>query len=723
MPTPIPGLLISRRVFGASILGAAVPWPLHARQEPTAAPTSTGMVLSNGLIERRLTLPGAASRRTATEAYHAVGTSSRLFAEGAREDGAAAADFGFRVDGVLYGSATSWLPLGTSAAQDPQGGSGIAVRLADAGGAVEVTATYLMYPGSPAMRKLLTVRNRSSRTVALEDVDVESFAVSGDATTYGWIYSDYGRRKSIGPFAGGRQDSLVALHDPDSEQGLVLGSEAPGVNKYIGFCDVAPQFVAGLSRSSSDFPFRRWLKPGASYTAPAVFSIAYAGVPRFETVLNTSVPDFVRKHMGTRLSQFPGKPTFVYNTWEPFQKDINEALIRELASKAAAAGVETFVIDDGWQDTYGDWNVDRVKFPNGLKPVTDYIKSLGMKPGLWLSIGSASEESKVFRAHPEWFARNQAGQPYSVHRDADVARRMTACMSTGWKTYIQDLLSRLTVEHGLEYLKLDFAIVTSPYQFDPVKTGCYAKSHGHVDHRESLSVNYDRLWEAFDVFKAAHPHVFIDCTFETMGGLQLIDYSMLRHAEGNWLSNFNEPDQQNDLRVRQMAWWRSPAMPATSLVIGNPKLADAGFEMHLKSLAGSLPIVLGDTRVMSAKAVALSRSYADFFRRMQARHDVFSFRQDLPGFGEPAEGEWDGFQRLNTDTGSGGIVGVFRHGSVDATRRVRLWLLDAARRYAVRTMRGDTLAQGSGESLMTKGFEVSLDERYDGILCEVTATA
>lgn len=101
-----------------------------------------------------------------------------------------------------------------------------------------------------------------------------------------------------------------------------------------------------------------------------------------DEILNTAVPDFVRKHMGIRLSALKDKPTFVYNTWEPFTNKINEKLIMDLAKAAAAAGMKEFVIDDGWEDNYGDWGIDKTKFPNGLKPVIDYIKSLGMKPGL-----------------------------------------------------------------------------------------------------------------------------------------------------------------------------------------------------------------------------------------------------------------------------------------------------------------------------------------------------
>jgi alpha-galactosidase len=584
---------------------------------------------------------------------------------------------------------------------------------------VEITLRYLLYPALPVVRKTLTVRNLSSAPLKLENIDVECFNFDFYwPATMSWVYSDYGRRKSLIPFVGGRQDALVALHNPDWGEGVVLGNEAAGVNKYTAAFADGRTFKAGLARKDAGLPFRRWIEPGARFTAPRTFAIVYADTPRFEDVLNTVVTDFVRRHMDIRLSRLPVKPSFVYNTWEPFQKKIDAELVMSLATAAAAAGVKEFVIDDGWQDSYGDWGIDRTKFPDGLKPVIDHIKALGMKPGIWVSIGSADPASSVYRAHPEWFAVNADGRHYAMQGDEN--EYMTACFSTGWRDYIKGVLLRLTEEYGLEYLKLDFAVVSSPYQYDTRKAGCYANNHpGHRDHAESLSVNFDVMWQVFDEIHAKHPQVFIDCTFEAMGGLQLIDYAMLQHAEGNWLSNYNEPGAQNDLRVRNMAWWRSPTMPATALVIGNSKLNDAGYELHLMSLAGALPIVLGDPRTMPPATLARCRRYADWLAAMAERHDIFSFRQDLPGFGEPQEGGWDGFQRINTDTRSGGIVGVFRHNSVEPVRRVTIAWLDPTARYDVRTFDGKLITTTTGSALGLTGFDWVLTERVAGQLFEI----
>ena len=54
------------------------------------------------------------------------------------------------------------------------------------------------------------------------------------------------------------------------------------------------------------------------------------------------------------------------------------------------------------------------------------------------------------------------------------------------------------------------------------------------------------------------------------------------------------------------------------------------------------------------------KQWANWLRAMQDQHDFMSYRQDLPGYGEPAEGHWDGYQRINSDSCSGGVVGVFR---------------------------------------------------------------
>ena len=66
---------------------------------------------------------------------------------------------------------------------------------------------------------------------------------------------------------------------------------------------------------------------------------------------------------------------------------------KRIAPEIAKLGVKYYVIDCGWHNEepgdkvypyVGQWKESKVRFPHGLKTTTDYIRSLGMKPGLWI---------------------------------------------------------------------------------------------------------------------------------------------------------------------------------------------------------------------------------------------------------------------------------------------------------------------------------------------------
>jgi alpha-galactosidase len=154
-------------------------------------------------------------------------------------------------------------------------------------------------------------------------------------------------------------------------------------------------------------------------------------------------------------------------------------------------------------------------------------------------------------------------------------------------------------------------------------------------------------------------------------------------------------------------------------VIGNPEMQDSGWALHIKSLAGALPIMLGDPRKLSTEDFTKYRGYADWLQEMETHYQIMSYRQDLVGFGEPMEGYWDGFQRINTDTKAGGIIGVFRQGAIESKRVVTIHGLDAEKKYQVKTLDGKIITTQTGNNLNSVGFEVHLDQQYDGDLFEV----
>ena len=580
------------------------------------------------------------------------------------------AEFSFLANGVVYSGKDAWEVIGVTPLHEGAGsGAVLALRSTKGPARLRVELVYLLYPGLPLVRKRLHIVNEGTEPVQLESVDVEVLT-----TQWNFIHSPVffsnGRYRHLGPYVGDAYDSVVLVHDEKSRCGFVLGNEAPGVLKRTAvFSPDWATVSVGLTHAGHDFPFREWLQPNEAWDSPWTFVAPYRSADPMAP-LGTAIATYTRKYLGARLAQIPRLPAFVYNTWIPFTTKIDEKLILETADAAAECGFEEFVIDDGWQDKLGDWGIDRAKFPNGLKPVFARIKELGMKPGLWLSLSTMRRDSAVFHAHPDWLLRGPDGAPVDIQTPGG-KNFATVCMtSPGWRDYLKGIILGLVREHGLEYVKLDFAIATSAYRFDPAFSGCHAINHTHRDRAESLLEIYRAAWRFFDELHAAAPGLFIDCTFETMGGLQLADLDMVKHAEGNWIANFSTDAPVGAVRLRQLAWSRTPTIPATALVIGNHEIDSPEALLSLQSLAGTLPIMPGDPRrVTPVRRVELKR-WAQWLRAMQDRHRFMLFRQDLAGFGEPALGHWDGFQRINDETQSGGILGVFRAGAAEEQRQV-----------------------------------------------------
>lgn len=642
-------------------------------------------------------------------------------------------EFSFLANGQQVDGSSGWDLVGTEPISDERMGQGVRVVL---GGTAEwqglfVEINYLLYPDLPLVRKWIKLVNATPHDLKIEAVNVEELQTSlSHVRTV--VHHNYARMKHLGNFTGNWDDPVVVLHHVSDRLGMAVGNEAPGILKRTAYHTVYNNLEAGLTHPGQDFPFRKWLAPGESWETPKTFICLYRDTDDGFAVVDGVVNDFVRRHMYPQIIRNEHKPVFVYNTWNPFRTFVSDSLVREVALAAAECGIKEFIIDDGWQvnegsetsaeawgKNYGDWKVDEEKFPGGLKPTFDYINSLGMKPGLWMSVGSATKDAAVYKEHPEWFVRNSDGEHGNIHAYGN--EFSTSCFGTDWVDYIKEVLVRMSNQYGLAYTKLDFAVAASAYVNDPHISGCYATDHPfHRDHQESFIVIYERVLELFDRLHRECPGLFIDCTFETAGKLQLMDYAIAMHADGNWLSNFEEPYPTGPLRIRQMAWWRSPAVPASSLVIGNTPMDDPGFEFALKSLIGTLPIVLGDPRKIEPEQRVRYREWSEWMQEMQDKYNYMSYRRDLPGFGEPREGHWDGWMRINNDTRAGGIIGVFRQGACEEQRQVVVKGLEDEASYVVKLApEGTRVHTGTGRQLMEQGFKVYIPESIDGMVYEI----
>lgn len=643
-------------------------------------------------------------------------------------------EFSFLLNDKYYSGKNNWTLNGIEPISDAKGGQGAQFKLAikDDNCNLELAVNYLLYPESPVVRKWISFTNKGKDALKLEALNTEEFIIPMHFV-YSMVYCNYGRMKHISRFVGNWDDPVVVVHHTRQSRGIALGNEAVGVLKRTAYHPEGEPYNTiqiGMTHAEQDFPFRKWINKEDSWTAPQTFIAPYEGYNDGFQAINNEVNEFVIKYMGTRITEIDHKPVFVYNTWFPFRFGVNDTLVADLADAAADCGIQEFVIDDGWQTNhvgveakywygdYGDWNVNTEKFKGGLKPTFDYIKSKGMKPGLWVSVGAVTSDADIFEEHPEWMIKNKEGKIANIHNDREGFYQ--ASFATDWKDYIRDIIQGLVDDNGLAYAKLDLAVVTSPYVNDDTRSGSYGENKYSRDHQESFYVNYQRMLEMFDELHETAPELFIDCTYETAGKDQLMDYAIAKHAEGNWLSNFEIPGTLGALRIRQMSWWRSPAVPASSLVIGSFSMQDPEFMFGLKSLVGTLPIVLGDPRQIPAEKRKEIKAWSLWMQDMQETYDYMSYRKDVIGFGEPKEGAWDAWQRINFQTKEGGIVGVFKQDLPEKTRIVTLLDLDESKQYEVRLAPyGELVHTASGKDLMETGFTTSIEKQCDGNIYEV----
>ena len=145
------------------------------------------------------------------------------------------------------------------------------------------------------------------------------------------------------------------------------------------------------------------------------------------------------------------------NNWEATYFDFDRDKLLKIADRAAEIGVELFVLDDGWfghrdldTSSLGDWFEDRKKLPEGLGDLSCQIKKRGLKFGLWFEPEMISEDSDLYRKHPDW-AIGCAGRCRMRMRHQlvlDLAREDV-------REYLFETLCGIIERAGLDYIKWD----------------------------------------------------------------------------------------------------------------------------------------------------------------------------------------------------------------------------------------------------------------------------
>ena len=168
---------------------------------------------------------------------------------------------------------------------------------------------------------------------------------------------------------------------------------------------------------------------------------------------NQAIADYLL----TRITENPESRVadFYYNTWglqrhtKTLYPVMNEARLREEMRYAAECGVQTFVLDDGWHETFGHWVCNPERIPSGLRALCAYMDTLGLRPGIWLSLPGAGPATERTLAHPEWIIRDQAGEAVLAQWKNPVYDLVGPC----YDALLSDL--KALCDEGIRFFKWD----------------------------------------------------------------------------------------------------------------------------------------------------------------------------------------------------------------------------------------------------------------------------
>jgi alpha-galactosidase len=455
------------------------------------------------------------------------------------------------------------------------------------------------------------------------------------------------------------------------------------------------------------FDFGYVLHPGERLETP-VFYAGYSldGLGGASRLLHSFELHNVLPRTAAKASALAPKPRpVIYNSWEATEFNVDEAGQIALAEKAAALGVDRFVMDDGWfgqrkndHAGLGDWYVNPQKFPHGLKPLIDRVHALGMDFGLWVEPEMVNPDSDLYRKHPEWVL-SFPGRPRSEERNQLVLNLARDDV----RDYVLGFLDKLLNENDIAFLKWDYNRNWSEPGWDQLPAA----------EQKKVYVQFTRnLYSILAELRRKHPNVEIE---SCSGGGGRVDLGILRYTDEVWPSDNTDPFDR--LTIQDGFTYAYTPQVMMAWVTDSPhwmnkRTTSLSYRM-LSSMQGSLGIG-ANINHWTPEEMALAK------RLIAAYHEVQPtiVQGELYRLISPRNGsEFSATQTVRADKGQS-VVFAFIHSTQEGRGFPILKLkgLDSATQYAFTSIEGKakpgTPAVASGAWWMNHGLE--MDDAFRG---------
>ena len=140
-----------------------------------------------------------------------------------------------------------------------------------------------------------------------------------------------------------------------------------------------------------------------------------------------------------------------------------------IAENLKPYGLEYIQIDEGFQTLHSNWEGNS-RFPHGLKGFAREVKAMGFKPGIWIAPFVISENSEVFKKHPDWLLKDEHGNLKRIwpwpnentdwFRNESPKRYALDITNPDAQKWYTDLIDTIANNWGFEMIKVDFVAWT-----------------------------------------------------------------------------------------------------------------------------------------------------------------------------------------------------------------------------------------------------------------------
>ena len=403
---------------------------------------------------------------------------------------------------------------------------------------VKVVLLYGVLPAQDIITRSVSVKNESSGKIYLNKIESASLD---------FLYGDYELLTFYGRHAMERNVQRVPVVHGTQKIGSVRGTSSHQYNPMMilaekettedkGNCYAMSFVYSGCFQGEvlkdqlnqtrmmlglQEEAFRYPLEAGEMFQAPEVIlSYSSEGMNR----LSQNLHHCIRQHICRGKYKEEIRPILI-NSWEAAYFDFTGDTIYELAKAAKEVNIDMLVMDDGWfgkrdddNSGLGDWFVNEKKLGGTLGNLIKRINDLGVKFGIWIEPEMVSEDSDLYRKHPDWALTVPGRNPVRSRNQLvlDFSRKEVV-------DEIYDQICKVLDQGNIEYVKWDMnRSMAEVYSMTAEEQG---------------SVQYDYMLGLYDFLEriiSRYPDLLIEgCS----GGGGRFDAGMLYYTPQIWCSD------------------------------------------------------------------------------------------------------------------------------------------------------------------------------------------